>query len=51
MNTYNEAQIGYRDRCKARIQRQMEISKKQRGTLLPLTQSIASIYVYIWGFK
>ncbi|XP_045173197.1 syntaxin-like isoform X2 [Mercenaria mercenaria] len=28
MNTYNTAQIDYRDRCKARIQRQMEITGK-----------------------
>ncbi|XP_052246148.1 syntaxin-like isoform X2 [Dreissena polymorpha] len=28
MNTYNTAQVDYRDRCKARIQRQMEITGK-----------------------
>ena len=27
MNEYNNAQIDYRERCKARIQRQLEISK------------------------
>ena len=27
MNDYNNAQIDYRERCKARIQRQLEISK------------------------
>lgn len=27
MNDYNNAQIEYRERCKARIQRQLEISK------------------------
>ncbi len=29
MNAYNKAQIDYRDGCKARIKRQMEISKKK----------------------
>jgi hypothetical protein len=28
MNDYNNAQIDYRERCKARIQRQLEISKR-----------------------
>lgn len=28
MNDYNKAQVDYRDGCKARIKRQMEISKK-----------------------
>ena len=27
MNLYNKAQLDYRDGCKARIRRQMEISK------------------------
>ena len=28
MNEYNKAQIDYRDGCKSRIKRQMEISKR-----------------------
>lgn len=31
MNEYNNAQIDYRERCKARIQRQLEISKFNRN--------------------
>lgn len=31
MNDYNNAQIDYRERCKARIQRQLEISNKLRS--------------------
>jgi len=30
MNLYNKAQLDYREGCKARIKRQMEISKNRR---------------------
>jgi t-SNARE complex subunit (syntaxin) len=34
MNSYRNAEIEYRERCKARIQRQLEISEKNKLNVL-----------------
>lgn len=34
MNSYRNAEIEYRERCKARIQRQLEISENQKKIII-----------------
>jgi len=45
MNDYNSCQIDYRERCKGRIQRQLEISKLRAllMTLIPVMHTSLSL--------
>ena len=51
MNDYNKAQIDYRDGCKARIKRQMEISKLTYYSLPILAHALVSPQCLLYGFS
>lgn len=53
MNDYNNAQIDYRERCKARIQRQLEISKfrSSMSFIYVVSSSFYSLLLFVYSRK
>ena len=53
MNDYNNAQIDYRERCKARIQRQLEISKfrSSMSFIYVFSSSFYSLLLFVYSRK